>query len=189
MLERLSILCYAKCISTHMRDNVSSAVNQQERLKIIGWVVGFVDGEGCFCVSINRNSTSRTGWQVIPEFVVTQGQKSLSSLEELKTFFGCGNIFVNHRYDNHREHLYRFCVRSLKDLREKVIPFFKSNQLRTAKSEDFKNFCKAMELIDQDEHLTLDGIAKIARVASLMNRKRPSRFLESSLTIRQARNH
>ncbi len=82
MLERLSILCYAKCISTHMRDNVSSAVNQQERLKIIGWVVGFVDGEGCFCVSINRNSTSRTGWQVIPEFVVTQGQKSLSSLEE-----------------------------------------------------------------------------------------------------------
>lgn len=168
-----------------MRDNVSSAVNQQERLKIIGWIVGFVDGEGCFCVSINRNSTSKTGWQVQPEFVVTQGEKSLNSLKELQTFFGCGNIFINRRYDNHREHLYRFCVRSLKDLREEVIPFFKENRLRTAKQEDFNNFCKAMDLIEIGDHLKIAGIAKIAEIASLMNRRRHNRFLGSSLTIRQ----
>ena len=171
-----------------MRDNVSSAVNQQERLKIVGWIVGFVDGEGCFCVSINRNPTSKTGWQVVPEFVVTQGQKSIDVLKALQNFFGCGNIFVNRRYDNHREHLYRFCIRSLKDLKEKVMPFFQENRLRTAKNEDFKYFCKAMKLIDHNEHLTLKGIAKIARIASSMNRRRPSRFLESSLTIRQDTN-
>jgi hypothetical protein len=169
-----------------MRDNVSSAVNQQERLKIIGWIVGFVDGEGCFCVSINRNKTSKTGWQVIPEFVVTQGEKSIDSLKELEYFFGCGNIFVNHRYDNHREHLYRFCVRSKKDLKERIIPFFKENRLRTSKRYDFENFCKALELMYQKEHLTLEGIARIAKIASLMNRKQKSRFLESSHTIRQA---
>jgi len=168
-----------------MRDNASSAVNQQERLKTIGWVVGFVDGEGCFCVSINRNPKSRMGWQVIPEFVVTQGQKSIDSLKELKEFFGCGNIFINHRYDNHREHLYRFCVRSLEDLRRKVIPFFLKNRLRTAKREDFVHFCDVMALIDNKEHLSLEGIAKIAKLTSLMNRKKPSRFLESSHTIRQ----
>ena len=173
------------CRLTHMSDNASSAVNQQERLKIIGWVVGFVDGEGCFCISINRNSTSKTGWQVIPEFVVTQGEKSLDSLKELKNFFHCGNIFINHRYDNHREHLYRFCVRSLKDLREKVIPFFKENRLRTAKKDEFVNFCETMRLIDQRDHLTLEGLARIAKIASSMNRKRRNRFLESSLTIRQ----
>ena len=169
-----------------MSDKASSAVNQQERLKIIGWIVGFVDGEGGFCVSINRNPTSKTGWQVVPEFVVTQGAKSYSSLVELRNFFGCGNIFVNRRYDNHKEHLFRFCIRSLKDIREKVIPFFEKNQLRTAKKADFVNFCNAMKLIDQRNHLTLEGIAKIANIASSMNRKRQSRFLESSLTIRQA---
>jgi hypothetical protein len=169
-----------------MRDKASSAVNQQERLKTVGWVLGFVDGEGCFCISINRNLTSKTGWQVIPEFVVTQSQRSIDSLKELNNFFGCGHIFVNHRYDNHKEHLYRFCVRSLKDLKEKVIPFFIKNQLRTSKKEDFAYFCKVMKLIENRNHLTLEGITKIAKLASLMNRKRPSRFLESSHTIRQA---
>jgi len=35
-------------------DNVRGAENQQERLMAIGWVVGFVDGEGCFSCSIYR---------------------------------------------------------------------------------------------------------------------------------------
>ena len=29
-------------------DNVMGADNQQERLIQLGWVTGFVDGEGCF---------------------------------------------------------------------------------------------------------------------------------------------
>ena len=41
-------------------DNPSGADNQQEtatpRLELdAGWVVGFVDGEGCFSVSIHHN--------------------------------------------------------------------------------------------------------------------------------------
>ena len=49
--------------------------NQQERLKTIGWIVGFVDGEGCFSVSVFKNKTTKNGWQIFPEFVVTQGEK------------------------------------------------------------------------------------------------------------------
>ena len=55
-----------------------SADNQQERLKTVGWIVGFVDGEGCFSVSIQRCRVVKLGWQVFPEFVVTQGAKSIS---------------------------------------------------------------------------------------------------------------
>ena len=61
----------------------ASADNQQERLKMIGWIVGYVDGEGCFSVSLFRNKTTKFGWQVFPEFVVTQGEKSKKSLEIL----------------------------------------------------------------------------------------------------------
>ena len=67
--------------------NASSADNQQERLRISSWIVGFVDGEGCFSVSIFKNRTTRSGFQVMPEFVVTQGQKSLDVLETIKDFF------------------------------------------------------------------------------------------------------
>ena len=166
-------------------DKMSGADDQQERLKTVGWIVGFVDGEGCFSVTIQK-STTATGWQVFPEFVVTQGEKSLSALHGLQEFFGCGKIFVNRRHDNHREHLYRFCVRSLADLKDKVIPFFRENQLRTAKRTDFEKFARVLELMDERKHLNSEGLVEIASIAQTMNRKKPSRFLESSETTRQA---
>ena len=61
-----------------------SADNQQERLKKIGWIVGFTDGEGCFSVSIFKNRTASIGLQVMPEFVITHGAKSIQVLEEIK---------------------------------------------------------------------------------------------------------
>lgn len=142
----------------------SNAGNQQERLKQTGWVVGFVDGEGCFSVSIFKNRTSKHGFQVMPEFVVTQGQKSISVLEEIKDFFGCGSIFVNRRHDNHKENIYRFCVRSLKDIHEKIIPFFKQNQLKTYKRNDFELFCKVVEMMIQRKHLTIEGLEAIRKL-------------------------
>jgi hypothetical protein len=166
-------------------ENMTGADDQQERLKTVGWIVGFVDGEGCFSVTIQK-STMATGWQVFPEFVVTQGEKSLSALHDLQEFFGCGKIFVNRRHDNHKEHLYRFCVRSVADLRNKVVPFFRENQLRTAKRMDFEKFAHILDLMDERRHLNSEGLVEIASIAQTMNRKKPSRFLESSETIRQA---
>jgi len=106
--------------------NSSSRGNQQERLKIIGWIVGFVDGEGCFTISLHKNPTTSSGWQIMPEFIVTQGEKSEQALKVMKNFFGCGSLFVNRRDDNHKEDLYRYCVRSQKELREIIIPFFQT---------------------------------------------------------------
>lgn len=163
-------------------DNAIGADNQQERSETIGWIVGFTDGEGCFSVSIVRNKTSSLGWQVMPEFVITQGEKSLSALYKFKDFFGCGNIFINRRYDNHTENLYRFCIRSLKDINEKVVPFFRKYPLQTAKSHEFDYFAKIMDMIKKKEHLTLDGITEIVKIASLMNVKKPRVFLKSSDT-------
>jgi hypothetical protein len=166
-------------------DNMLGADNQQERLRTVGWIVGFVDGEGCFSVTIQK-ATTATGWQVFPEFVVTQGEKSLQVLHDLKEFFGCGRIFINRRSDNHREHLYRFCVRSVADLREKIVPFFQENQLRTAKRNDFEKFVRVLVLMEERKHLNSEGIKEIASIAQTMNRKKPSKFLESSETTRQA---
>ena len=162
----------------------ASADNQQERLKMIGWIVGYVDGEGCFSVSLFRNKTTKFGWQVFPEFVVTQGEKSKKSLEILIKFFKCGKVFVNKRYDNHNENLYRYCVRSKKDLIETIIPFFEKNQLKTAKKEDFKIFAKIIETMNKNEHSKLKGMKKIAKMIEKMNHKKSSKFLESSETKR-----
>ena len=161
------------------------ADNQQERLEN-SWVVGFTDGEGCFSISVFKNSTSTLGWQVFPEFAITQGAKSLNTLERIQRFFDCGRVFVNRRHDNHREHLYRYCVRSISDLQNVIIPFFVENQLQSSRKEDFKHFSRALELISKRKHLTRVGLVQIATIASKMNRKTKPKFLKSSETIRQA---
>ena len=127
--------------------NVSRADNQQERLIEIGWIVGFVDGEGCFSINFvkqpNRNEKTRirkgykTGYQITHEFVVAQGKSSLESVEKLKNYFNVGGIYINRRHDNHREDLYRYCVRKREDLINVIIPFFKKYKLHTAKKKDF----------------------------------------------------
>jgi hypothetical protein len=162
-----------------------SADNQQERLRFEGWIVGFIDGEGCFSVSIQKSPNTKLKWQVFPEFVVTQGEKSLNSLERIKEFFGCGNIFVNRRCDNHRENVHRYCVRPIKDLKDKIIPFFVNNPLQTAKKDDFEIFRQIMGMLEVNKHLTMDGIREIANLTQTMNRKKPAKILASSETIRQ----
>ena len=66
-------------------ENPSGADNQQERPGFAQWVVGFVDGEGCFISApIFRSPTCPSGWQVQPTFTVVQGEKGMGVLHRLK---------------------------------------------------------------------------------------------------------
>ena len=166
-------------------NNASSADNQQERLETSSWIVGFVDGEGCFSASIFRNRTTSLGWQVFPEFVITQGESSITALKKVRNYFQCGSVIVNKRYDNHTENLYRYCVRSVEELDGTIIPFFKRHPLQTAKKEDFAIFCDIVQKMKAKQHLSVDGMAEIAKQIEKMNRQKASNFLESLETIRQ----
>ena len=166
-------------------DNPSGAGNQQERPGIEQWIVGFVDGEGCFSISIVKNETCSLGWQVQHEFSVTQAESSRPALELLKREFGCGTIIVNTRNDNHRETLLRFSVKRRADLREIVIPFFEERPLLTAKASDFDRWRTVIHMMDDGRHLTNEGLRDIALITEQMNRKGRSRYLESSEAIRQ----
>src|SRR3990167_11022858 len=60
------------------------------------WIVGFVDGEGCFHVGINKNSEMKIGYQILPEFTVVQHERDVQLLHAIKTYFGCGVVRKNH---------------------------------------------------------------------------------------------
>jgi LAGLIDADG endonuclease len=154
-------------------DNPSSADNQQERLLTNDWLVGFVDGEGCFSCPVFRNRTMRLGWQVQPSFTVVQGESSRAVLEAMVAFFGCGKVYINRRHDNHREHLCSYQVFKFVDLRDVIVPFFHANPLQTAKRDNFAKFVEIIDLIDQRQHLTASGLAAIARIAETMNHRKP----------------
>lgn len=147
------------------------ADNQQERLEA-QWIVGFVDGEGSFLISINKNEKMTLGWQVLPEFRVVQHQNDEQILYKIKDYFGFGNVVVNH--GDRKE----FRVRGSENIK-KIISFFKENNLRTSKSKDFEIFCDVVGLMEDGQHLDKQGLLEIASLASNINNKidRVSRIL------------
>ena len=154
-----------------------SADNQQERLDS-SWIVGFIDGEGCFHVAINRLPKMTLGWQVLPEFRVVQHQRDEVVLQKLKLFFGFGNVTTNH--GDRKE----FRVRGLENL-NRLIKFFDKNPLRTSKQKNFEIFSEIILLMNNKEHLNECGIYKIAKLSLKMNRQIKAKYLESSETICQ----
>jgi hypothetical protein len=166
-------------VESYGSDNSSAAENQQERLIKIGWITGYVDGEGCFSINLIRQPHRhnrrgyKTGFQVAHEFAVTQGASSVDSLHLLVEFFGVGAVYINKRYDNHKEHVYRYCVRSRKDLVKAIIPFFDRYPLRTSKQGNFLKFAECIRMIETGVHLTASGLIKIVEIAETMNHKKP----------------
>ena len=127
------------------------------------WVVGFVDGEGCFYVGISPHLEMSYQFQVLPEFTVVQHLRDIQLLHALKKFFGCGVVRRNHG----DRMAYR--VRGLNHLNERIVPFFEKHPLKSKKRVDFARFRKILHLITQGKHLNIDGIEEIRAIASVMN--------------------
>jgi hypothetical protein len=127
------------------------------------WVVGFVDGEGCFFVGINPHPEMTSGFQVLPEFTVVQHPRDIQLLHALKQFFGCGVVRTNHA----ERMAYR--VRSLDHLNEKIVPFFEEHSLKSKKRVDFAKFRRVLLMMTRKEHLTSEGIEEIRAIAKTMN--------------------
>ena len=128
------------------------------------WVVGFVDGEGCFHIGISQHSEMRSGVQVLPEFTVVQHQRDIQLLYALKRFFGCGVVRVNHG------DRMAFRVRKLEHLKERIVPFFEKYPLKSKKRIELLKFRKVLMLMDRGAHLRPDGLEQIKQVAGSMNR-------------------
>ena len=154
-----------------------TADNQQERLDP-RWVSGFVDGEGCFHVSINRVPRMSVGWQVLPEFRIVQHSRDEAILHRLRSFFGCGKVVVN------RGSQKELRVRRLGDLR-RVVRFFDKYPLQSKKKHDFEIFSNILDTMSTREHLTTEGLERIAKMSWQMNRRVKPRYLESSETLRR----
>ena len=147
-------------------NNAMSAANQQERLGA-EWIVGFVDGEGCFHVAFNRQPNMTVGWQVLPEFRVVQHQRDEQILVRMQQFFGCGTVTRN---NGDRKELR---VRGMENL-GRVVDFFTSQPLQSKKQHDFERFAMILKAMRRGDHLEKTGLREIARIALEMNRRENS---------------
>jgi LAGLIDADG endonuclease len=128
------------------------------------WVCGFTDGEGCFSVSFSKRESLKTKLEVKPSFSISQKASSRESLETMQKYFQCGSL----RYSS-SDNCYKYEVRSLKDINEKIIPFFNKHKLLTLKKQDFEKFVEICSDMKRGMHLNITGIKKIVKTACEMN--------------------
>ena len=163
-----------------------------EREKIGWYIAGFVDGEGSFNVSLKPHSKMKFGWVVDPVFQVYQHVKRVDILRLIKENLRCGRIKKKTPYSGTMVYI----VDNRRDLIEKVIPFFDHFKILSSKREDYEKFKDILLRMKRKEHLTLDGLKEIVKIACSMNemgkqRKYSAEYVlrsleKSSETIRQA---
>src|SRR3954451_4181305 len=128
------------------------------------YISGYVDGEGCFTVSIAPRATLRAGWEVRPGFSVSQNGDRAEVLHAIESFFGCGSI----RPDRSDKTL-KWETRRLEDILERVVPHFEQYPLLSGKQNDFERFASVCRLMAAGAHRRRDGLIEIVELVRVMN--------------------
>ena len=159
---------------------LSSRVHNTPALILVmhlhSYISGFVDGEGCFCVSFQPSKRHRFGWEVRPSFSVSQNAERAELLYVIQRTWNCGYI----RPDRSDKTL-KFEVRTIGDLVSKVIPHFQTYPLISSKKADFGRFARICRSVGEDEHLERNGFETIVRLAMEMNPSGKRKYFGSEI--------
>jgi len=128
------------------------------------YISGYVDGEGCFTVSISPRPTLLVGWEVRPSISVGQNGDRSEVLHQIQLYLGCGTI----RPDRSDRTL-KWGVRSLPLLMARIVPHFRRYPLRSGKRKDFELFADICERMVRGDHRHRSGLVEIVRLAGGMN--------------------
>jgi len=137
------------------------------------YIVGFVDGEGCFSVSISRLRFRIPEVRLIFEIELREDDEAI--LRQIQDTLKCGSIYflAYERYAKWRPHV-KYKVASFRDIRAKVIPFFKRYPLQAKKRSQFEFFCKVAEMIERNDHKTPEGVEAIRTLRDSYRKHRDS---------------
>ena len=142
------------------------------------YITGFTEGEGSFYVGILPRKMN-TGWEVRPSFSLSQNEKDKLLVSSLIDFFECGSV----RYSKN-DQTFKYEVRSLKELQNKIIPHFEKYPLQGRKQNDFIAFKKAVEIMSKNKHLKNEGLKEIIFLAlSMTKNSRRIKNLRNTLTF------
>jgi hypothetical protein len=135
------------------------------------YIVGFVDGEGCFSVTCGKHIDCKAGYTIQAAFemeVVTDDYPIMQRI--YKTLGRPGQLytFSFKRYPAWKPHC-KIKVSNLKDLTEKIIPFFTRYPLQSKKRRSFQIFCRIVRMIQQKKHLQPKYAKQILRLRETMN--------------------
>lgn len=146
------------------------------------YITGFTDGEGTFSVSFNYRAKLKTKIEVRPGFSISQHKRSRKILDMIRNHFNCGGIRFSARDQN-----YKYEVRNINDLVNKIIPHFKKFPLLTSKKNDFLFFEDICQMVNKSYHLNSGYLSDIIDKAYQMNPGGKRRYTKKELLRFMAR--
>jgi hypothetical protein len=148
---------------------MSGAGHQQERLsqdeRFRWFLAGIIEGEGSVSVSIKAHPSAKFGYYVDPEFFIYQKADGRKILEMARKFFGKGRIYPKPG----NEKVLVFTITCRRSLKEKVVPFLKKYMTYSPRIMKYKIFAEIVERMENREHWTPEGLARIVEMAYAMN--------------------
>jgi hypothetical protein len=147
-------------VLTHFNESVEFKINESSDLDNF-WLAGFSDADASFQVKIlsrdnNNRSEIRLNYQV--------DQKDREILDIIKDKFG-GNISYRISQDT-----YYYGSTSFGSAK-KVVNYFDYYHLQSSKHINYLKWRKVYLIIQNKNHLTLEGIEKIKKIKNTMNSK------------------
>lgn len=139
------------------------------------WITGFIDGEGCFSIEINKTKGGKPQIQVV--LTVVQNKSDEQVLHALKDYFGCGNVIENKKACKKYEARMMWRLKNTKLFAEKIIPFFEKHKLKTKRRIEFQRLrgvCLALQRGDHCDPIKFEKILRMAnlyRIGGTMSRK------------------
>ena len=165
----------AKRKGSQLRHSTSKDKNFEGRTKPIlspDYIVGLVDGEGCFYVNIPESKRYQAGARVELSLHVKMQASDFRLLQAVKRTMGCGAVYFQKEQRPNHSQCYRYTVASHHDILKKIIPFFSRHQLQCpSKCKNFKLFKEIVIMVKNKEHLTEEGISKIRQLKKQMNQR------------------
>jgi hypothetical protein len=127
-------------------------------------VAGFIDGEGCFSISIGKHKTLKRGLEIRPEFDIELRADDKDILERILITIGCGKIY-DQSYERYGWFPHaKYKITSTKDMANFLFPFLDKYPLQAKKAEVYKYFKEVVIMYINKEHLTDGGLKKIIKM-------------------------
>ena len=127
------------------------------------YLAGFTDGEGSFHVSFRKREDSKIPWQISLCFNISQKDQVILSL--FKKHLKCGTI-----RERKNDGIWYYEVTNFTAIQTNIIPFFnRFGFLSAKKKRDFSKFKQIAKLIENEDHLKIEGIEKILEIRKEMN--------------------
>lgn len=160
-------------------------------------IMGFIEGEGCFGVAIERENDKRPrkterknilkkesfGFRIRPSFRISLAAKDRKMLDEMCQYLTVGYVYAV-RNPGGRSDVVQYAVQAISDLKTLIL-FFDAQEFLTTKGDSYQKWRQIVGMVSRGEHLTKEGFLKICSLREGMNlvhnkekRLRPTSLLE-----------